>query len=282
MTEEPLFDPSLKKRKKKNVVFIEDPLGADADPTKPAPETIDNTTINGEAVDLGPSTAHELMTSNKQKEEEDVKAMFGDMKKKKKKKEIPMDFVRLLGSFIELTNFLIVSVNNTQGDDSGPSAPAVPLAAEPAPAATDGTTAIDDLDFSDMKKKKKSTKKKANFDLEAFEKEINDSKAKSASKPEGGEDEEEDGPEPDGSHLDNIDETELGDDPFAQPADAPVGVDAGNEAWLKSDRDYTYQEVRVLLVVQISLHTHYFGGLAVNTVLCVITCSKSFSPLQCI
>ena len=99
MTEEPLFDPSLKKRKKKNVVFIEDPLGADADPTKPAPETIDSTTISGEAVDLGPSTAHELMKGNKEKEEEDFKAMFGDMKKKKKKKEIPMDFVRLLDSF---------------------------------------------------------------------------------------------------------------------------------------------------------------------------------------
>ena len=65
--------------------------------------------------------------------------------------------------------------------------------------------------------KKKSTKKNANFDLEAFEQELNDSK----SKPEGkGEDE----------HLDNIDETELGDDPFSQPANAPVGVDAGNEA----------------------------------------------------
>ena len=110
MTEEPLFDPSLKKRKKKNVVFIEDPLGADADPTKPAPETIDSTTINGEAVDLGPSTTHELMMSNKQKEEEDFKAMFGDMKKKKKKKEIPMDFVRLLDSFIEPINHLIISV----------------------------------------------------------------------------------------------------------------------------------------------------------------------------
>jgi translation initiation factor 2 subunit 2 len=105
MTDEPLFDASLKKRKKKNVVFIEDPLGADADPTKPAPETIDSTTINGEAVDLGPTTAHELMKgssgdsapSKKDKEEEDFKAMFGDMKKKKKKKEIPMDFVRLFG-----------------------------------------------------------------------------------------------------------------------------------------------------------------------------------------
>ena len=105
MSEEPLFDPSLKKRKKKAVVFIEDPLGADADPTKPAPETIDNTTINGEAVDLGPTTAHELMLQSgaseakpdkKDKDEEDYRAMFGDMKKKKKKKEIPLDFVRHL------------------------------------------------------------------------------------------------------------------------------------------------------------------------------------------
>jgi translation initiation factor 2 subunit 2 len=217
----------LKKRKKKNVVFIEDPLGADADPTKPAPETIDSTTINGEAVDLGPTTAHELMkdaiSSKKEKEEEDFKAMFSDMKKKKKKKEIPMDF----------------------GDETTSTPVIPPPAAEiaPAPAAATEGPAVDDLDFSDMKKKKKSTKKKANFDLEAFEKELNNSKAKSASKTEGGEEEDEDGPEPDGSHLDNIDEAELGDDPFAHPGDAPVGVDAGNEAWLKSDRDYTYSEL---------------------------------------
>lgn len=111
-SEEPLFDPSLKKRKKKKVDFLEDPLGAEADPTKPAPETIDTTTINGEKVDLGPATAHELMSSGasevkpekKEKEEEDFKAMFGDVKKKKKKKEIPMDFVRLA-----LTNLMGVA-----------------------------------------------------------------------------------------------------------------------------------------------------------------------------
>ncbi|KDR76980.1 hypothetical protein GALMADRAFT_246142 [Galerina marginata CBS 339.88] len=228
---EPLFDPSLKKRKKKNVVFIEDPLGAEADPTKPAPETIDSTTINGEAVDLGPTTAHELMMAKsgaaetkaekKEKEEEDYKAMFGDMKKKKKKKEIPMDF----------------------GDDSGTSTPITTAATNGDAAPTEAATiTADDLDFSDMKKKKKSSKKKANFDLDAFEKEINDSKTKST-KTEGGEDDEDDGPEPDGSHLDNLDEEELGEDPFANPGDAPVGLDAGNEAWLKSDRDYTYQEL---------------------------------------
>lgn len=96
-SEEPLFDPSLKKKKKK-VLFQEDPLGAEADPTTPAPTSLDNTTTTGEAVDLGPSTAHEQMQravngggDDAPKEDED---MFADMKKKKKKKkEIPMDFV---------------------------------------------------------------------------------------------------------------------------------------------------------------------------------------------
>lgn len=105
MSEEPLFDPSLKKRKKKQVAFSEDPLGAEADPTAPPPATIDNTTTNGDVVDMGPQTAHEQMKSNgdeapaaeggEKAEEDDLKAMFGDLKKKKKKKkDIPLDLVR--------------------------------------------------------------------------------------------------------------------------------------------------------------------------------------------
>ncbi len=121
-----------------------------------------------------------------------------------------------------------------QGDDSGTS---TPLTKEDAAHAEAAPITADDLDFSDMKKKKKSTKKKAAFDLDAFEKELQ-------AAPAAGDDDDEDGPEPDGAHLDDIDEAELGDDPFAQAGDAPVGVDAGNEPWLKSDRDYTYQEVR--------------------------------------
>ncbi|KAF9460385.1 translation initiation factor [Collybia nuda] len=217
-SEEPLFDPSLKKRKKKQVAFTEDPLGAEADPTAPAPDTIDSTTLNGDAVDLGPATAHERMKANgdegaeKKKEDDDFKAMFGDIKKKKKKKEIPMDF----------------------GDDSGTSTPTTaPAEAAAAPAITS-----EDLDFSDIKKKKKSSKKKPAFDLDAFEKELNDSKAKTSTAA----DDDEDEVPVDTSHLDNIDDAELGDDPFSQ-GDAPVGVDAGTEAWLKSDRDYTYQEL---------------------------------------
>ncbi|KAG6906064.1 hypothetical protein DXG01_016066 [Tephrocybe rancida] len=221
-SEEPLFDPSLKKRKKKTVAFTEDPLGADADPTAPAPETIESTTVDGDAVDLGPKTAHELMKASNEevpekKEDDDFKAMFGDMKKKKKKKEIPMDLA----------------------EDSGTSTPVGGDAAAPAPA-----IAADDLDFSEIKKKKKSSKKKAAFDLDAFEKEINDSKAKSAASSSSApaeDDDDAEGPEPT-HNLDHLDDADLGDDVFAQ-GDAPVGVEAGNEAWLKSDRDYTYPEL---------------------------------------
>jgi len=101
MSGEPLFDPSLKKRsKKKQVAFSEDPLGADADPTVPAP-SFDDTTASGDVVDLGPKTVHEQMKQSEadgddvasEPKEDDFKAMFGDLKKKKKKKEIPLDLV---------------------------------------------------------------------------------------------------------------------------------------------------------------------------------------------
>ncbi|KAK7680394.1 hypothetical protein QCA50_016634 [Cerrena zonata] len=199
MSEEPLFDPSLKKRKKKTVAFSEDPLGAEADPTTPAPATIDDTTTNGEAVDMGPKTAHELMKGN-EGAEDDFKAMFGDLKKKKKKKDIPMDLPE---------------------DASGTSTPVA------APAAGD------DLDFSDLKKKKKGGKKKAALDMEAFEKELNQSKVK-------GDEEEE---VPDGKHLEEVDENELGDDPFARGEGGAASLDVGSEPWLGSDRDYTYAEL---------------------------------------
>ncbi|EPQ50801.1 hypothetical protein GLOTRDRAFT_66502 [Gloeophyllum trabeum ATCC 11539] len=208
-SEEPLFDPSLKKKKpkKKTVAFSEDPLGADADPTTPAPDVIEDRTVDGESVDMGSKTMHEQLKQNDASadgEEEDPSAMFGDLKKKKKKKkEIPLDL---------------------DGDEgSGTSTPITT-----APAATE------DLDFSDLKKKKKSSKKKAAFDLDAFEKEL-----QAESKKEDGDEE----AEQDGEHLLNVDESELGENVFANTTEAPTGLDAGNEAWLKSDRDYTYQEL---------------------------------------
>lgn len=103
--EEPLFDPSLKKRKNKKTVAFEDPLSPEADSTTPAP-------LNGDDV----PTVHEQMVRNgtgigddsKDKEEEDFKAMFGDVKKKKKKKkEIPLDYVQDLSSSIYSLDVLI-------------------------------------------------------------------------------------------------------------------------------------------------------------------------------
>ncbi len=72
--------------------------------------------------------------------------------------------------------------------------------------------------------------------MEAFEKELNESKAQEADEDEGGEE----------NQLQEIDEAELGDDPFARGGGGGEGVslDSGNEPWLKTDRDYTYEEVR--------------------------------------
>jgi translation initiation factor 2 subunit 2 len=232
MAEEPLFDPSLKKRsKKKQVAFSEDPL-ADADPTVPAP-SLDDT------IDLGPRTVHEQMKQSEAgadgvpsepkevREEDDFKAMFGDLKKKKKKKEIPLD---LVCPYFSVFDFLLTDVHSLpQGEDgSGASTPTTN-----APSINLDTP--EDLDFSELKKKKKSSKKKAAFDLEAFEKKLQGPKSKDANA-----DDEED--VPDGEHLNDIDEAELGDDVFDRN-EAPAGVDQGTEPWLGSDRDYTYQEL---------------------------------------
>jgi hypothetical protein len=105
---------------------------------------------------------------------------------------------------------------------------ATPAGAPPA------AIASEDLDFSDMKKKKKTTSKKKA--MEDFEKELGESKSKDAA--EGADEVEID----DGEHLYDIDEAELGDDPFARP-EVLTSVDSGTEPWLTSDRDYTYQEV---------------------------------------
>lgn len=86
--------------------------------------------------------------------------------------------------------------------------------------------------FGDLKKKKKSGKKKAAFDLEAFEKEIEQSADPSDMGAATAED-----PASAGG--------ELGDDVFGEGNAAREGVaaDGEQEAWLGSDRDYTYPEV---------------------------------------
>ncbi|KAH8112859.1 domain found in IF2B/IF5-domain-containing protein [Phellopilus nigrolimitatus] len=224
--EPPLFDPTLKKKKKKKTVaFSEDPLGADADPTTPAPPLEDDST---------PVTVHEQMKQNalengasgevveKEKEDEDFKAMFGDIKKKKKKKELPMDLGEE-GSGAstpaesaqapEDLDFSDIKKKKKKreipadlGEDSGTS---TPVAKE----GEDGAAPAEDLDFSDIKKKKKSAKKKAAFDLEAFERELGDMTA------------------------------ELGDDIFARGEAEGRIADTDSEPWLGSDRDYFYPEL---------------------------------------
>lgn len=69
--------------------------------------------------------------------------------------------------------------------------------------------------------------------MEAFEKELNEAKAKEGDEEEAA----------DGKHLEEVDENELGDDPFARGEGGVVSIDAGSEPWLGSDRDYTYAEV---------------------------------------
>jgi len=75
--------------------------------------------------------------------------------------------------------------------------------------------------------------------MEDFEKELNEAKAK---------DEAEEAEADDGEHLNELDEADLGDDPFAR-SEAPAGIDSGTEPWLGSDRDYTYPEVCALVVI---------------------------------
>lgn len=182
--EEPLFDPSLKKRKKKKVNFDEDPLGADGavEPEAPAAPAAAETAPGPSILKASePSEAPAAESKAEAAPDEDFNAMFGDLKKKKKKKEIPLD--------LEL-------------DDS-------------APASGVATPAAGDDDFADLKKKKKKGTKKA-FDLEAFEKELADSaKAKE------GEDEDDDGGVDETKALD---EGDLGEDVFAQPTATEGGA----------------------------------------------------------
>lgn len=89
-----------------------------------------------------------------------------------------------------------------------------------------------------MKKKKKS--KKAAFDLEAFEKELEETSKAAPAAEHGDEDADE-------TAAVDYDEADLGEDVFAAPTagGATDGSVADNaETWHGTDRDYTYAEVR--------------------------------------
>lgn len=134
-------------------------------------------------------------------------------------------------------------IRMSQADDtSATSAPTLaPTTAPTSVEATPAPVATEDLDFSDMKKKKKKGKK-ATFDIEAFEKELNESKTKDSA--DGDADDAGTNEEIDGQHLDALDEEELGEDVFAQSTELPAAsIDTADEPWLSSDRDYTYPEL---------------------------------------
>lgn len=83
--------------------------------------------------------------------------------------------------------------------------------------------------------------------MEEFERELGDmsiSKPKKKKEVKIAEDEDEDDV-PDGADLEDMDEMELGDNPFAMGAGGSLGAGSADtaELWLGTDRDYTYQEV---------------------------------------
>lgn len=126
------------------------------------------------------------------------------------------------------------------------------------------TISTADLDeFANLKKKKK----KKVFDMEEFEKSLDAAateptpvaapappkaeekkKAKVLKAKEEWDDEEEEDDEDDNEFDDiaDIDEEELGENPFAEGA----GGDSYAEPWIGSDRDYSYNEVRCIYTFQ--------------------------------
>ncbi|KAE8224109.1 hypothetical protein CF319_g2944 [Tilletia indica] len=215
-SEEPLFDPSLVKKKKKKVIILDE---FDEELKKSTPAQEESTPVAPAPAAAEPESSPAASASAPAESEKDVAApaasakdaadegpeLFDGLKKKSKKKKV-----------------LILDLD--EGGDK----------AEPAAGATEGG-AEGDLDFGDLKKKTKKSKKKT-FDLDAFEKELDGAEG------EGGADA---GGEGGGaSRLD--DDADLGDDPFARDDGAEEGGEAGAdapEAWLGSDRDYTYQEL---------------------------------------
>jgi len=97
-------------------------------------------------------------------------------------------------------------------------------------------------EFADLKKKKK----KKDYNMEEFERELGDV---SISKPKKKKevkiaDDEDDDDVPDGADFEEIDETELGDNPFSMGGGSGIVVGTVDaEPWLGSDRDYSYQEL---------------------------------------
>ena len=106
--------------------------------------------------------------------------------------------------------------------------------------------------------------------MEEFERELGDM---SISKPKKKKevkiaDEEDDDDVPDGAEFEDLDEIELGDNPFAMGGGGSIGAgSADTEPWLGSDRDYTYQEVSSTFLSSSLLNRHIYTRAYVSQLL---------------
>ncbi|OAV90294.1 hypothetical protein PTTG_08656 [Puccinia triticina 1-1 BBBD Race 1] len=209
--EEPLFDATLKKKKKKKAVAF-DELDSQLESTAEQPASI-ATSKTEEPVSILKTT--ETEPSSKAPEPASTGDLeFSDLKRKKKKKTVNLD----------------LDEDELNAIDEKDKPAGTTTAAEDAAAAEE---------FADLKKKKK-TQKKA-FDLEAFERElaeveggINKSEAKDGD-PSGAEGDE----PPEDGLFGQADDEAIGESEKSKAQAA-----AEKKAWLKEpDRDYTYDEL---------------------------------------
>lgn len=135
-----------------------------------------------------------------------------------------------LSSNLPLSLWIVFLCSRPTQDTVEDNAEAAPTTSEP----------VAPDDFSDLKKKKKKSSKKAAFDLEAFERELKEEEASAAGGANGDDDDAE-------GAVPEYGENELGDNVFggAGAGDAPKGDGDEHQAWIGTDRDYTYEEVRL-------------------------------------
>jgi translation initiation factor 2 subunit 2 len=71
-----------------------------------------------------------------------------------------------------------------------------------------------------------------------------------------------------------------GEDPFKGEGDAAPKDENEEEAWLKSDRDYTYEEVSISPLVSITNNSYYivYFEFSVRIILPLVSARKSLSP----
>ncbi|PKI82309.1 hypothetical protein MVES_003786 [Malassezia vespertilionis] len=155
-----------------------------------------------------------------QESAQDVSDLFGGMKKKSsKKKKLPMDLDLDAALQDKETPAPLAEAEPAKDSVVALEEPDKESSVAPEEPALDATPAEgDEFDFGELKKKKK--KKKAAFDIEEFEKEL-------------------------GGQVDQDNADDDLDDPFApeKSDDTTTAKTDDVEAWLGSDRDYTYQEL---------------------------------------